>query len=284
MPVKQTGGVRVAGDPTPIAQPSPSPGVRADLAGFNVPFDRDLFTQLIKSHGYDVVWEKATLCPFLKGTDPKAHDLNCTMCHNGFMYYGALPTRMHFQSLNIQQQYFAYGHFDSGRAQISAYPEFKMSFWDRITLSTSRGRHTDRVIRLRGTNRDRPKFNPIAIDDLRWAVNSTQFKTATQNVDFTVDPVTGEIVWLTNNRPDADQWYSTVYYFHPQYIVLDVPHHIRDQPELTLDGTTDKQYEFPVQVVAQIDQFIRDEGRDPSNENSVVNPFPAQGKTRWQGS
>jgi len=284
MAVKQLGGVRVDGDPNQIAQPSPSPNVRGDQDGFNVPLDRDLFTKLIKSHGYDVTWEKATFCPFLKGTDPKAHDLNCTQCHNGFMYYGLVPTRMHLAPLNVQQQFFAYGRFDSGKAQITAYPEFKMSFFDRITLTKARARHSDRVMRQRGTNRDRPKFNPISVDDLRWATGDKTIGIAVQNTDFTLDAVTGEIVWLTNNRPNADQLYSIVYYFHPQYIVLDVPHHIRDQPILGADTSTDQQWEFPVQVVAQIDQFIRDERLDPSNEGAAVNPFPAQGQTRWQGS
>lgn len=284
MAIIRTGGVQVAGSPKQIGQPSTPPNVRQDVAGFSVPLDRDKFTQLIKVHGYNVVWERATMCPFLKGPSPKDHDMACKQCKNGFQYYKPTETRMHIQSLGLAQQYYAYGHFDSGKAQITAYPEMKVSFWDRITLVDSRSRHTDRVMRQRDTLRDRPKFDPLTVDDLRWATTDVDFKTATQDVDFTIDAVTGEIVWLTTNRPNADQWYSVVYFFRPQYIILDTAHHIRDQQIALPNSSCDQSWEFPVQVIGQMDRFIREEGRDPSNESDVANPFPTQGATRWSGA
>jgi hypothetical protein len=282
MPVIRRGGVQIGGPPN-VGQPSTSPNIRSDLEGFDVPFDRDKFTKMIKSRGYDVTWEKATFCPFLKGPNPKDHDVNCRACTNGFLYYGLQTTRMLIMSLGLAQQYFAYGHFESGKAQITAYPEFKVSFWDRVTLVNSRARHTERVMRQRSTLRDKPKFKPLTVDHLCWAITDTTLGTAVQNTDFTVDTVTGEIVWVTNNRPGADVWYSLVYFFRPTYIVLDTSHHVRDQRIPLPNGTSDPQYEFPVQVVGQMDRFIRDEGRDPSNESDVANPFPTEGTHRWGG-
>jgi len=284
MAVIRNGGVQIGGSTSQNGQPSPPPTVRQDVVGFSVPLDRDKFTQLILVHGYNVIWEKARFCPFLKGPSPKDHDLTCQQCKNGFQYYGAVNTRMLITSLGLAQQYFAYGHFDSGKAQITALPEMKVSFWDRITLSDSRSRHTDRVMRQRGTLRDRPKFDPLSVDDLVWAIDDVTMGSATQDVDFTIDETTGEIVWVTENRPNADQWYSIVYFFRPQYIVLDTAHHIRDQQIALPNSTCDKSWEFPVQVIGQMDRFIREEARDPSNENDVANPFPTQNSTRWSGA
>lgn len=284
MAIQRNGGVQIGGSSTQVGQPSTPPSVRPDVAGFRVPFDRDKFTMLIASHGYDVIWEKATLCPFIRGPGPKDHDITCVECNNGWMYYAPTETRMHIQSLGLEQQYFAYGHFESGRAQITAYPEMRVSFWDRITLVNSRARMTDRVKRQRDGLRDRPKFDPIAIDDLRWATGAKTYATAVQDVDFTIDEATGEIVWVTDNRPGADTWYSIVYFFRPQYVVMDMAHHIRDQPIPLPNGTSDQSWEFPIQVVAQLDRFIRDEARDPSSESDVTNPFPTQGSSRWQGA
>lgn len=282
MPLQRGGGLRQGGQAAG-GQPSRSPGVRPDLQGFNVPFDRDKFTQLIEAHGYNVLWEKATWCPFLRGPNPKDHDILCQQCRNGFFYYEACETKMHVASLNVSQQYFAYGRFDSGKAQISAFPEFKVSFWDRITLVDSRARHIELVKRQRDSLRDRLKFDPICVTKLIWATSDTAYGTAVEKVDFTIDADTFELVWSTTNRPGADTWYSVVYFFRPSYIVLDVPHHVRDQVIPKLDGE-DRTWEFPVQVIGQLDRFIRDEGEDPSSEGEVTNPFPVQGANRWQGA
>src|ERR1700748_2639641 len=132
MTVIQTGGVLIDGESTILGQPSPSPNVRSDVAQFNAPFDRDVFTQMIEGpHGYNVLWEKGQYCPFLKGPSPRDHDINCKICINGFVYFDAVKTKMLLVSMGLSQQYYAYGRFDTGRVYITALPEMKISFWDR---------------------------------------------------------------------------------------------------------------------------------------------------------
>lgn len=250
-------------------------------SGFQVPFKREEFEALIKTHGYDVTWEKAAYCPFLKGTNPRAHDFNCKACHNGFIYFDAQSTRVVMSSLNLSQQYYAYGRFDSGRAQITALPEFKISFWDRITLCNSRARFSEVVTRQRGTDRDKLHYEPLCIVYLAWPKGTTLL-TATEGVDFTIDTSTGELVWNSTNRPGADTRYTIVYFYRPIYIVTDVPHQVRDENVAAGSGVVQK--EFPVQVIGQLDQFIRDEGRDRSDESESKNPFAPEDKDRWQGT
>lgn len=271
MTVKRFGGIVQTGT-VAIGQPSASPNVRPDVAGFGVPFDRDKFTQMLQGpHGYEVVWEKAQYCPFLRGPSPKAHDINCKLCHSGFLYFDSKPTQMLVTSLAVSQQYFAYGRFDSGKVQITAYPEFKVSFWDRITLTESRARQSELVLRQRGAN-DRFKFNPVCIERIVWATGEQTFEIA-RDEDFAIDQTTGELEWITTHRPGADTYYSAVYFYRPVYIVMDVPHHSRDSKIPTLAGQ-DITYEFPVQVIGQLDAFVRNEGLDPPSEGIAKNPFP----------
>jgi hypothetical protein len=275
MPVYREGTVIIGEGSTSIADPSTPPDVREDVVPFNVPFDRDKFTQLIKVHGYDVIWEKNMYCPFLKGPNPKSHDINCRVCSQGFVYFSPVETRMKISGLNLAQQYYAYGRFDSGRAQITAYPEYKVSFWDRITLVNSRVRFSELVKRQRSTLRDRPRFNPLTIERLAWPATESTLAYAEQDVGFTVDSVTGELVWEEDQpRPGADTFYSMVYYFRPAYLVLDLPNQVRDA-NVSANLIENRQIEFPVQAVGQLVQFIRDESKDPRDESDDSNPFPA---------
>lgn len=256
MPLEQTGSAAVEGNEV----------------SFDVPFNRKKFEQMIKgSHGYNVCWEKAQYCPFIKGPSPRDHDINCKVCMNGFIYFDPKPTQMLVMSATISQQYFAYGRFDTGKVNITAYPEFRVSFWDRITLCDSRVRFTELVVRQRSSLLDKLKFIPLCVERLVWAdvFTDATLKVATQGTDFTI-ATGGEIQWLTTNRPSADTVYSIVYHYRPQYVVLDLPHMLRDQK------TPTKQSEFPISAVAQLAGFIREEGRDESNESDVANPFPAQ--------
>lgn len=283
MPVKREGGMRISGDDTPVGQPSPTPGVRSDVQAFNVPFDRDKFTQQINRHGYNVTWEKAMYCPQLKGPSPTQHDINCQLCNQGFLFIDPVKTKMLFTSVNLSQQFYAYGRFDSGRAQVSAFPEFKMSFWDRVTLHDSRSRFQELVKRQRGTLSDRLKYQPLSIVLIVWSIGDNEVAQGVPDVDYRVDDDTGNIIWLTANRPGADTFYSISYFFRPRYIVQDVLHNVRDMQIPKLDDE-DKNWEFPVQVVAQMDQFIRDEGLDPSNESDTKNPFPTQSQDLANGA
>jgi hypothetical protein len=268
MPLHRTGKVLVAGATGPTAN------------GFAVPFKREEFVKLIETHGYDVTWEKAAFCPYLKGPDPRAHDINCSACHAGFIYFESSTTRVVMSSLNISQQYFAYGRFDSGRAQITAFPEMKMSFWDRITLCNSRARFSELVKRQRTTLSDKFRYTPICVSYVAWPDANGDLATAVENTDFTVQD--DGILWTTTNRPGADTHYTVVYFYRPIYIVTDVPHQVRDLNVTSGRGVA--QQEFPVQVIGQLDQFVRDEGKDLSHESEGQNPFPTTPTSRWTGA
>lgn len=237
---------------------------------------------MLKNKGYDVRWEKALYCPYRAGPSPQDHDITCTQCNNGFIYFDPIETRMMCQSITLDENYYAYGRYDTGKQMITAYPEHKLNFWDRITAIESIAEFKQLLLRQPGTSlRDRPKYDALEVVMLQWVDRTRALKTFTAPTDFDVDSVTGEIVWKGANRPDDNSYYTVLYKYHPQYLVIDLPHHIRDSRVLSPTGE-DKQWEFPVQAVAQLSYMIRDENRDPRSEDNRKNPFPSH-EGRWQG-
>lgn len=283
MAVRKKGGVAIGRGNAAIGQPSAAGEWRRDLDAFDVPFDRDKFTRAIHAKGYDVIWEKAQYCPDLRGPSPHSHDITCETCKNGFLYFDPIQTRMLMTGLTLPQQFYAYGRFTQGKVSVTAMPEFKVSYWDRITVCDARLRAQEHVRRQVGTMSDRLQYAPISAVRLSWK-SPTVVKQAIEGVDFDCDCTEGTLVWKTDNRPDNGQFYSIVYYHQPSYIVLDNPHAIRDQHVPRLDQRIEKSYEFPVQVIAQLDTFIRDNGTGHSDEGNSKNPFPPKGSSDWPGT
>ena len=245
-------------------------GERSDR--FRVDFDPDAFIKFIKTKGYDVIWEKALYCPQLKGLGPRDHDLACTVCDgSGFVYYDSTPTRMMLQSLKLEEAYYAFGRFDTGSVMLSALPKDRISFWDRITLCNGEARFAELLFRSPDSLRDRPKYNPLEIDRLQWVDTNGVVQTYTPP-SFSIDVVTGEIVW-TATRPNAQTYYTVSYLYRPIYRVTDMVHLIRETP--VRDATTDRdvQTELPLNAIAQLDFLIRDESQDQSSEDQRRDPF-----------
>lgn len=272
--VVKNGGVTFGGvQAKNVGQPSPAGQVRPDVAGFNVPLDRDKFAQLIKSHPTDVTWEKAIVCPFLSGPNPLDHDPNCHTCHMGYVYFDAEDIQVFMQSLSVTENYYAYGRNDLGRAQITAMPEYKLSYWDRLTLCNSRTRHTEYVVRKSDGLADRLKYTPICVEAVMWKQRDGSLARFDEGVHFTIDASTGELVWSSVDRPDNKDVYAVSYWHRPVFIVIDVPRDIRDAQIPNQQGVM-VSHEFPVQVIAQRDYAIYRESEERPREGDRQSPFP----------
>jgi len=260
--VRTAGGVVIAyADP---AQPPSSIGTVGSQAsaGGVVEFDRDEFAALIRGKGYSVQWEKAAWCPDRRGASPQSHNIACKICDGtGFVYYAATstlpdgtPLKMLVTSAKLSQQFYAYGRWDNGTVYVTAMPEYKLSYWDRLTLTETEVRFAELVTRTPGTKLDRLKYDAISIDFIAWLDRNGQKKV--YNVATDVRITNGRLEWLVSGQPDDNTQYSVSYSYRPRYTVLDLLHQHRESP---VGGT---QYEFPVQVMAKLDFLVRDEGRD----------------------
>jgi hypothetical protein len=249
-------------------------GTATAFAGGGGVFKRERFIKLLEERGVDVLWEKAIVCPYRKGPSPQDHDINCTACANGYLYFAEESTRMLVHSLSVSENYYAFGRQDLGKATITALPEFKMSFWDRISLLDSRMRYTELVLRQVGGLIDRPKYRPLEVEHLVWVDPRTNTaRTFAEGDDFLINS-DGELRWLSTTRPDAGTPYAISYFHRPQYIVLDMLHHVRD-----VRDPDDVVREYPVQALAQLDFNVRNDSDDniPNEDVRQANPFPSGG-------
>ncbi len=232
------------------------------------------FLAAIKTKGYKVTWEKAMFCPNRAGTDPKDHNIACTLCDgSGFLYYDSVDTIMLMTSVTVSEQYYAFGRFDTGRKNVTASPECRLSFWDKLTLRESVGRFTELLFRQPDTMNDKAKYSVLDLVNVSWVDRAGDVAEAVLGFDVSIDADTGALVWASDdNRPDDRSYYSVSYEYHPEYVVTDLPHHIRDTQIL---GSAEEgaHQTFPVQAVAQLNFLTRDQGEDSVGSDNRHNPF-----------
>lgn len=229
-------------------------------------FDREEFDKLIVSHGYCVTWEKSSLCPNRPagGVSPRAHDPNCSFCDGRqLVYFDSCETEMLIQAVKLSQQFLSSGRWDTGMSLVTARPGEQIGPWDRITLKNGARKFSENVRRQGGGDTDVLKYAPRDVFYASWVNRDGLLVRLRHKVDFTVSG--NRLAWTTEG-PDAGSYYSVAYTFRPRYVLLDMVHEIREQPD---DGGPRRP--FPVQAVARLDYLVRDESRDPSE---VVDDTP----------
>lgn len=264
--IQRMGGVSLWGHP--FGAPSPAGQWNPIYDSFQVDFDRDEFTRLLYGKGYDVCWEKAAFCPNRPpdGLAPKDHDINCTLCEGtGFIYFDPVPTRMLVQTVKLNESFYAYGRWDAGSAMVTALPEFRLNYWDRLTLGNGVARFQE-LVRRQPEGDDLLKYEPLSIEYVAWVNRSKELVIFTKDEHFAL--VDGSLHWYEGVvHPDANDYYTVAYSYRPRYIVLDLIHHHR------VSTVKDQHLEFPVQAVAKLDFLIRDQSKDAS-ATDVSDPFP----------
>lgn len=271
MPIIRTGGVSIVGAVGAGDAPSAAGQWDPRLDTQSVDFNRDAFTHFIVDKGYEVLWEKAVLCPNVPpgGLAPRDHALNCNICDLGlgFVYVDPICTRMLMQGFKLTQSFYAYGRWDTGNMMVTAEPEYNIHYWDRLTIQNGVSRFNERLVRQPDTTSDKLKYGALCVEYLAWVNRSGVLTPFTVDTDFIVSADGSSIEWLSSNQPDAGSVYSVAYKFRPRYVVLDLVHHHRDS---TIKG---QHYQFPVQAVAKMDYLIRDESKD-APQTRDENPFP----------
>lgn len=272
--VIRTGGVIRGGTQIGVdgaSTPSPAGTWAPQFNDQIVDFDRDAFTRLLAGKGYDITWEKATLCPNRPsgGLAPKDHALNCQVCDNGlgFVYYDSIPTKMLITGVRLDQSYFAHGRWDPGQVMVTSLPEFRINWWDRLTLCNGIARFYELVRRQPNTLTDQLKYEALHVSHLSWVDRSGALACFEDGVQFRLD-AEGRILWLTDTGiPDDNVYYSVAYEYRPRYVVQALMHQHREST------VQEKHYEFPVQALAKLDFLIRDESTDAA-QTEDVDPFP----------
>jgi hypothetical protein len=213
-------------------------------------FDLDEFKRSITQHGYTAVWTKAALCPNRDPAQEDHHRISCELCdHHGFIYYEPTDIKVHITSLGLKQLFLPESRYQPGMAYFTTLPEHKLNFWDKVQLTTAKGRFSQ-VLKLSSTRKYKLKYPALA---LQYAVldNGTTLPVMSIGIDD------AGAITIPTGVPSTG-FLSVSFFYKPVYLLIDLVHQIRDS-RLT-EWTEDKEAEFPNQAVGQLDFLVRDEG------------------------
>jgi len=114
--------------------------------GLGVDFDKPTFEGAIKDKGINVIHEKAYLCPCKDKTNGD-HQSVCKNCAgSGWIFANPIKTKMIISAITSDDRYKdgalrEWGMLDSGSVRITAYPDDKLSYMDRITVLDAISEH-----------------------------------------------------------------------------------------------------------------------------------------------
>lgn len=105
-------------------------------------FEQSDFFALIADHGYDVIFEKAQKCP-CKGRNVEALS-DCKNCGgSGWFFVNPTKTRMVVQAMSLNPQFQSWGAYSADTSSITANPNDKLSYMDRVTVLRAISEHSE---------------------------------------------------------------------------------------------------------------------------------------------
>lgn len=243
-------------------------------------FDRDWFHSHIANHGIRVRIEKTVVCPnFIGNVDSLQHDVNCTLCENGFYHYDPIECMVLFQQDALVKAFLREGVFDPGQAIVTlpaftedGTKEILIHYFDRVTLLDEEERFYQLINKSEG-DMDVLRYNAIKtlmVIDRRGIIY-------TEGVHFNLD-TNGNIVWVAGK--DRPRWnaeegigesFSVSYTFRPVYRVLDMLHEGRFSQRLVNGGV--QMIRHPQSVLIKKDYYMSKKDLDGMPFKA---PIPAQ--------
>lgn len=225
-----------------------------DWSRFAPRLDIDLTGQQIQTMGDNVLWRKSTVCPN-RMLVKQNHDLNCKLCDGrGFLFDAGTEIKAGFTSISVKQMWQTWGRFDVGTVMVTTPNANKLSWWDKLEHLDATIRYSEIIQRPTYGLEDKLKY--VAIDVARLV--DSLGKDYECGVDFTIP--NGKVLWAAGLAPANESFYSISYTCHPHYIVLELPHQIR-QKQATTGGRAVEAQDFPVMAVAKLEFLIEDESK-----------------------
>ena len=208
-------------------------------------FDPEAFDDAIRAHGASFIHWRAMRCPvgIVDLDDSRRPDDDHSGCTNGFMYTIAGKVTCAFTGNNNQPQMQETGILDGSSVNVTlprfyddtGLPVYIVPF-DRLYLAEESIVVVEwELTEAHATGRDKLRRPAVKVQDL---VDNKGIR-YTEGVDFEVQQ--GQVVWLTQNRPQPDLQtgkgaiYAVRYLFRPYWYVKRLEHEVRvsqvDDPE-----------------------------------------------------
>lgn len=234
----------------------PGSPLEAALTGFHrVDVLADQFDTLLQQKGYNLTWEKSTLCPCVDVNGKS--EVTCSLCGGkSFFYFDPIEIKGLITGLNVLKGFAdvgEHGDWILGKASLTVPSEHRIAFRDRVTNKDSLLEYSQLIVHegLPST-KDTLRYPALAVRILR-----TKTKQFVEDVDFRIAG-DGKIEWIsTGTRPKRDEVYTILYTCHPVWIALDGMHQVRDttllDPE---DGNNEVFRRLPRQMIISLEYYF----------------------------
>lgn len=254
--------------PSPKYQPQPT-------------LNPDQFDAMITTKGIRMIHARPIPCPNRRTIHGSDHDPACSLCYNGFLYYGHKQFTGTFMGNDNSRTFNMQGSWDVSNVQIIIPTKYDdgtdidLQVYDQIVVPDFTVRYFQ-LVEYNQSGIDRLHFPATSIDK----VIDSRFQEYFSGVDF-APSTEGHLQWISQNRPGYDLTidkgviYSVNYYAKAAFTVLSLPHQLRITQSMDPDGVV-RQHRFPQLVVCR-KNFI------PYDPNDTIGPSdspePKNGQT-----
>jgi hypothetical protein len=234
----------------------------------NIDFVENDHDKLVSNEGYPILFEKSIKCPCQEKNHNKIQT-SCTNCNgSGWVFVEATNTRAVVQSQGKKLVYGLEGEvLNAGQIMITPMAGVVMTEFDRITLLDATGVVQERPFVFKENNKVIAKFNYIIseIEYLyRFVSTSLPLEKLTEGVDYTID---GNLVYLNvTNFKSADITLSCRYKYNPQYVIVDIPKHVRYIQEETIGGNVETKI-YPQLCIARLAHYTYNQTEGTQDNN-----------------
>lgn len=247
--------------------------------GWNV----DNFEELIQSHGYDALIDRALKCPCADKNNGQALS-TCKNCGGrGWFFIDRTETRLVAQHMGSNKKYQDWSEINRGTASITTRGIDKLGFMDRIILTQLEEYYSEilRPIYFNDEIIAYPVYEPLTIEHMLLFSSDSAKLIPLEETMYTVEgnkiifsKSIEDLVEVNDMNVTSQTFSVTMRYSHfPVYHAIDINRELMKVRESKLCGIDDKNLsQMPINITARKAHFIFDSQRwgEEIYDNSVL--------------
>lgn len=183
-----------------------------------VSLNTDAFDDLIKQQGIQVCVYRTMLCSNVKSIDSAEHNIDCTLCNNGFIDRRPIKTWAFFQSQDLEKMALKEGYYDANTLAATFMQGVELQYFTLIELPDHTDIFFEHIKRQQGTT-DILKYKAKTVNML---IDSSGREYFVGN-DFDIDQ-NGNIKWRLEKGPLKHDIYSIHYEAAIQFRAIKAMH------------------------------------------------------------